>query len=90
MSLEGEIKQQKIIKKDGNNSLYFSISHSIKAIDMINHRFMREWNIGQEIICFDVTHTRSYGLFIVAATIENKLYIFSNKAESPNKTNLDG
>lgn len=57
---------------------------------MINHRYMREWNIGQEIICFDVTHTKSYGLFIVAATIENKLYIFSNKAESPNKTNIEG
>lgn len=65
-----------------------AVGPAIKAIDVKEHSFIREWNIGQEVVSFDVIHTKAHGLFIVAATVENKLYLFSNKAEGVSKAKV--
>lgn len=59
----------KLVKKDHQELLYIAVEHAIRAIDTNSHSFTREWNIGQQIISFDVIHTKAYGLLIVAATI---------------------
>jgi hypothetical protein len=85
----GPIRMQKLLKKEHTENLYIAVGHTIKAIDVHNHSFIREWDIGQEIVSFDVIHTKAYGLFIVAATVENKLYLFSNKSEGASKARVD-
>ena len=43
----GQIKMQKLLKKDHNEYLYIAVDHTIKAIDTLDHSFIREWNIGR-------------------------------------------
>lgn len=43
----GQIKMQKLLKKDHRESLYMAVGCSIKGIDVKEHSFIREWDIGQ-------------------------------------------
>lgn len=86
----GRIRMQKLLKREHSEHLYFAVGHVIKGIDLQSHLFIREWNIGQKIVSFDVLHTKSYGLFIVAATRDNRIYAFANKSESLSRARAEG
>ena len=86
----GKIRMQKVVRREHSEHLYIAVGHAIKGIDLNSHLFVREWNIGQEIVSFDVIHTKPYGLFIVAATRDNKIYAFANKSESLSRARAEG
>lgn len=86
----GRVRMQKLVRREHSEHLYLAVGQAIRAIDLQTHLFVREWDIGQEVVSFDVLHTKPYGLFIVAATSDNRLYAFANKSESLSRVRLEG
>lgn len=85
IAIDGKIRQAKLIMRDKEQLLYLAVEHTIKAIDLTTHKFVKEWNIGETIVSFDALFVRGSGLQIVAATDCNRLHLFSNLTEGISK-----